>query len=129
MNVPKNLPMGDPFTMLPREKPSAAAGPRTIGSVMSRLLARTGYDREHGSEGIAAAWQQAVPASMQGCSQAGLVRRGVLEVFVSHSALVQEMGFHKRDVLARLGELVPAEGITDIRCRVMVDAGRDDAAR
>jgi hypothetical protein len=37
------------------------------------------------------------------------------------------MGFHKRDVLARLGQLVPGEGITDIRCRVMVDAGRVDA--
>ena len=129
MTVPMNVPMGTRFTMLPKEKPTTAAFPRTIGSVMSRLLARTGYDREHGSEGIAAAWQQAAPASMQGCSQAGLVRRGVLDVFVSHSALVQEMGFHKREVLARLGELVPAEGITDIRCRVMVDAGRADAAR
>ena len=111
--------------MFPTPKPSAAGLPRTIGSVMSRLLARTGYDREHGSDVLAAAWQQAAPVSLQGSSQAGLVRRGVLEVFVSHSALVQEMGFHKRQVLARLGELVPAEGITDIRCRVMVDAGRD----
>jgi len=39
------------------------------------------------------------------------------------------MGFHKRQVLARLRELVPAEGITDIRCRVMADAGRGDTAR
>ena len=129
MNVRMTVPMGTLFTMLPKEKPPAAAGPRTIGSVMSRLLARTGYDREHGSDVLATAWQQAAPASMQGSSQAGLVRRGVLDVFVSHSALVQEMGFHKREVLARLGELVPAEGITDIRCRVMADAGRDDAAR
>jgi hypothetical protein len=129
MNVRMNVPIGTPFAMLPKEKPPAAAGPRTIGSVMSRLLARTGYDREHGSDVLATAWQQAAPASMQGSSQAGLVRRGVLDVFVSHSALVQEMGFHKREVLARLGELVPAEGITDIRCRVMADAGRDDAAR
>jgi hypothetical protein len=43
---------------------------------------------------------------------------------VSHSAHVQEMGFHKRDVLARLNALVPAEGITDIRCRLVADAGR-----
>jgi hypothetical protein len=113
--------------MLPNQKSPDAAGPRTIGSVMSRLLARTGYDREHGSEGLSAAWQQAAPVSLQGNSQAGLVRRGVLDVFVSHSALVQEMGFHKREVLVRLGQLVPAEGITDIRCRVMVDAGRTDA--
>jgi hypothetical protein len=34
------------------------------------------------------------------------------------------MGFHKREVIARLGELVPAEGITDIRCRLLADAGR-----
>ena len=105
-------------------KPPAAAGPRSIASVMSRLLARTGYDREQTADGLTAAWQQAAPASLRGASQPGLVRRGVLEVFVSHSALVQEMGFHKRDVLTRLGELVPAEGITDIRCRVLADAGR-----
>jgi hypothetical protein len=113
--------------MIPSHKPSAVPGPRTIGSVMSRLLARTGYDREQGCDGLAAVWQQVAPASLQGSSQAGLVRRGVLEVFVSHSALVQEMGFHKREVLARLGQLVPGEGITDIRCRVMVGAGQDTA--
>ena len=108
---------------LPRN-PSAAGGPRSIGSVVSRLLARTGYDQEHATSVLATAWEQAAPESFRGCSQAGLVRRGVLEVFVSHSALVQEMGFHKREVLARLTDIVPGEGITDIRCRVLADAGR-----
>ncbi|MFM8635728.1 MAG: DUF721 domain-containing protein [Planctomycetia bacterium] len=93
-------------------------------SLMGRLMARTGYDREHSLSGLAAAWDEAAPDTLKGVSQPGLVRRGVLEVFVSHSALVQEMGFHKRDVLARLNTLVPAEGITDIRCRLMADAGR-----
>jgi hypothetical protein len=111
---------------LPARQPKNDPGPRPIGSVMSRLLARTGYDRQQGAEGLAAAWQEAAPASLRGCSQAGLVRRGVLEVFVSHSALVQEMGFHKREVLERLGRLAPDEGIVDIRCRVMADAGRGD---
>jgi len=108
-------------------KPSrteAPTGPVSIGRVMSRLMARTGYGSEQTSQGLAAAWQQAAPGSLRGCSQPGVVRRGVLEVFVSHSALVQELGFHKRDVLAKLAELVPAQGITDIRCRLMADAGR-----
>jgi len=87
-------------------------------------MARAGYDREHGTSGLAGAWAEAAPESLRGASQPGLVRRGVLEVFVSHSALVQEMGFHKRDVIARLNQLVPAEGITDIRCRLLADAGR-----
>ena len=103
---------------------SDTTGPLSIGSVMSRLMARSGYDREQASAGLEAAWRDAVPEHLRAASRPGLVRRGVLEVFVSHSAHVQEMGFHKRDVLARLNALVPAEGITDIRCRLVADAGR-----
>jgi len=86
-------------------------------------MARTGYDREQASAGLAAAWADAVPETLQGTSQPGLVRRGVLEVFVSHSALVQEFGFHKQAVLDRLQGLLPEAGIHDIRCRVMHGAG------
>jgi hypothetical protein len=93
---------------------------------MSRLMARTGYDRELATQGLADAWRQAVSGPLRDGSQPGLVRRGVLEVFVSHSALVQELGFQKRDVLARLAELVPAAGISDVRCRLQADAGRRD---
>ena len=112
------------MSTMQHESPSSATGPRSIKSLMSRLMARTGYDREHGTSGLAAAWEQSVPETLRGASQPGLVRRGVLEVFVTHSALVQELGFHKRAVVARLNELVPAEGITDIRCRLTADAGR-----
>ena len=50
--------------------------------------------------------------------------RGVLEVFVTHSALVQEMGFHKHEVIQKLQSLLPSEGITDIRCRLLIEAGQ-----
>lgn len=102
---------------------SDAAGPLSIGSVMSRLMARAGYDREQASAGLEAAWRDAVPESLRTASRPGLVRRGVLEVFVSHSAHVQELAFQKRAVVARLQTLLPTEGITDIRCRLMADAG------
>jgi hypothetical protein len=117
------------------------AGPTAIGRLMSRLLARTGYDREQAASGLVDAWQQVVPEHLRAASQPGLVRRGVLEVFVTHSALVQEMGFHKRQAVTRLAELVPAEGITDIRCRLLsepidrsepmptLESKRADAAR
>ena len=86
-------------------------------------MARTGYDRERAAEGLAAAWREAAPPALRGASRPGLVRRGVLEVFVSHSAHVQELAFQKREVLERLAALAPAAGITDIRCRLMADAG------
>lgn len=100
-------------------------GPRAIGGLVGRLLARTGYDQTETAGALAAAWEQVAPPAFRGASQPGLVRRGVLDVLVSHSALVQEMGFHKRDLVARLAEIAPAEGITDIRCRVLADAGRN----
>lgn len=101
-----------------QDRPRGAGGPQAIGRIMSRLMARTGYGREQGAEQLTAAWQEAVPAALVGHSRPGLVRRGVLEVLVSHSAIVQELNFHKPVLLARLAERLPGAGITDIRCRL-----------
>ena len=106
------------MTSSPRQPERTPAGPVAIGRLVSRLMARAGYDREQSSSSLAAAWQQAAPAALKGASRPGVVRRGVLEVFVSHSAHVQELGFQKRDVVSRLQALVPDAGITDIRCRL-----------
>jgi predicted nucleic acid-binding Zn ribbon protein len=94
------------------------SGPQAIGRIMSRLLARTGYDREQASESLAVAWRAAVPAALAAHCRPGRVRRGVLEVFVSHSAISQEFSFHKAVVLERLKAALPAAAITDIRCRL-----------
>ena len=104
--------------------PHRPAGPLAIGRLVSRLMARSGYDREQGAAALAAAWDEAAPATLKGVSRVGLVRRGVLEVFVSHSAHVQEFGFEKPAVVARLQRLAPDAGITDIRCRIAADQGR-----
>ena len=94
------------------------SGPQAIGRIVSRLLARTGYDREQGSAALAAAWQAAVPATLVAHCRPGHVRRGVLEVFVSHSAISQEFSFHKAAVLDRLRAELPSAAINDIRCRL-----------
>jgi hypothetical protein len=102
---------------MPRET-NRPGGPQAIGRIVSRLLARTGYAQEQGSEALAAAWQTAVPPLLADRIRPGRIRRGVLEVFVSHAAVAQEFGFHKRDVLARLKASLPTASITDIRCRL-----------
>ena len=100
------------------DRTQQSRGPQPIGRIVSRLLARTGYDREQASDTLAAAWRAALPAELADHARPGLVRRGVLEVFVSHSAIVQEFSFHKHAVLAALRERLPTAGITDIRCRL-----------
>jgi predicted nucleic acid-binding Zn ribbon protein len=100
------------------DRSQPARGPRAIGSVLGGLLARFGYDREQAASQLEAAWSEAVPLQLRENSRAGLVRGGVLQVVVSHSAIAQELGFHKRDIVSCLQRLLPSEGITDIRCRV-----------
>ncbi|MBM4010459.1 MAG: DUF721 domain-containing protein [Planctomycetota bacterium] len=100
----------------------AVAGPVSIGRVMARLMSRAGYDRERSTAALESAWSAAVPEAIRS-SRPGLVRRGVLEVFVSHSAHVQELGFHKQAIVSRLRELLPDAGVSDIRCRIRPDAG------
>ncbi len=93
-------------------------GPQRVGRVMSRLMARTGYGQEQASEALATAWSKAVPEQLAGHARPGLIRRGVLEVFVTHSAIVQEFNFHKAAVIHSLQTTLPTAGITDIRCRL-----------
>jgi hypothetical protein len=86
--------------------------------MLASLQTRTGYDREQASESLAAAWTAAVPEPLAAHCRPGRVRRGVLEVFVSHSAISQEFSFHKSAVLERLKAVLPSAAITDIRCRL-----------
>ncbi|MFN6191909.1 MAG: DciA family protein [Planctomycetia bacterium] len=102
----------------------ASSDPLSVGRLISQLMARTGYDREQSASAMADAWREAAPAAFRDASRAGSVRRGVLDVFVSHYAHVQELGFHKQSILARLRELVPDAGISDIRCRLLADVDR-----
>ncbi len=85
---------------------------------MARLMARTGYGQEHASDALAAAWSEAVPEPLASHTRPGLIRRGVLEVFVTHSVIVQEFTFHKAVVLESLQKSMPTAGITDLRCRL-----------
>jgi len=92
--------------------------PRHIGDVLSGLLARRGYARVQSGEACADAWRQAAGEAIARLSRATQVRRGVLEVWVSHSAIVQEIGFSKPALIGRLQELLPDEKIRDLKLRV-----------
>ena len=94
--------------------------PKAIGNILSELLARRGYARVQSGGNCAAAWSEAAGTAIAASSRVGQIRRGVLEVLVANSTLVQELSFEKARLLARLGELVPEEKIRDLKFRVGV---------
>lgn len=92
--------------------------PRAIKELLSELMARRGFARVRAGSQCEAAWREAVGPFIAERSRVGSSRRGVLEVIVVSSMLVQEIGFKKRDLVAELRRLLPDEGINDLRVRV-----------
>jgi predicted nucleic acid-binding Zn ribbon protein len=95
-----------------------ARSPQTIGNVLSELMSRRGYARVQGAAANADAWRQAVGPMIAAYTRVGQLRCGTLEVMVANSTLVQELGFQKRTLLKNLAELLPNEGIENLRFRV-----------
>jgi predicted nucleic acid-binding Zn ribbon protein len=93
-------------------------GPQRINDVFSELLARRGYARELTAASFAQAWAEAVGPQWAAISRAGQVKRGVLEVFVENSTLLQELTFQKQTLLASLAGRLPEQGIRDLRFRL-----------
>jgi predicted nucleic acid-binding Zn ribbon protein len=92
--------------------------PKPMCDVMSQLLARRGYAQVQSAASCDAAWRTAVGDQLAPHTRPGNIRRGVLEVLVASSAIVQELSFLKAKVIKQLAQLVPDQKIRDVRFRV-----------
>jgi Dna[CI] antecedent, DciA len=94
-------------------------GPRALSEILGELFTVRGYGRFWVRQELEDAWNAAV--GEPGCrqTQLGEVRRGVLNVTVSHPALLEELvAFRKPALLAALRSGAPGTAIHDIRFRV-----------
>ena len=91
---------------------------KPMGQAISQLLARTGYAQIQTAATCDAAWREAVGAKLAASTRAGSVKRGVLEVLVSNSSVLQELAFLKTKAVKTLKQLVPEQQIRDVRFRV-----------
>lgn len=83
-------------------------------------MARRGYARVQSAEVYDTAWREAAGPLAAQYTRVGSLRRGTLEVTVANSTLVQELVFQKPALLKALANLLPNEGIKNIRFRVGV---------
>lgn len=94
------------------------AGAKRMADVVNELMARRGYAQVQSSASCADAWRAAAGAALAAHTVAGKTRRGVLEVLVRNSAVVQELTFRKKQLIAELARLAPEWKIRDLRFRV-----------
>ena len=101
-----------------RSQDATAPRPQPIKEVLAELIVRRGYAREQSSAAFEGAWRIAAGEFFATHTRCGQIRRGVLEVFVANSILMQELTFRKPQLLQELCRLLPETTIKDIRMRV-----------
>ena len=89
---------------------------KPIGEILSRLISRRGYAQVQQTTDLQAAVRQAVGAALAKHCRPGKLSRGVLEIYVRNSAVLQEVTFRKKQVLGELAQTEPQ--IRDLRFRV-----------
>jgi predicted nucleic acid-binding Zn ribbon protein len=101
-----------------RRKQVRIPPPKPMREVLSTLLAKRGYAQVQTAASCEAAWRQAVGESVANDTRPGNVRRGVLEVLVRNSAVLQGLAFEKAKIVKTLTKLIPEQRIRDVRFRV-----------
>ena len=99
-----------------------ARRPKHIGNVVAQLVQRKGYAQVRAAGKREQAWRTALAeqgdeAWLATTQVAGLCR-GVLEVQVANSLLMQELMFRKETLLEQLQGALPDEGIKQIKFSV-----------
>jgi predicted nucleic acid-binding Zn ribbon protein len=103
-------------------------GPRALSDILGDLFTARGYGRFLAQRELEEAWNAAVGEPLCRQTRLGEVRRGVLNVTVSHPALLEELAaFRKPELLAALRSGAPATTIHDIRFRVGATGSTPDA--
>ena len=101
-----------------RQRQTRDRTPQQVADVISGLIARHGYANEQGERELSESWRKVVGDEMGGDSTTGNLRRGVLEIVVRNSIVLQELAFRKRELIRNLVEQLPERNIRDIRFRV-----------
>ena len=99
------------------QRESAKRDPRRIADVLSDLLSQRGYAQVRTSEDCQAAWSKVV-GDLSKFTFAGDVKRGVLQVTVSNSVILQELTFRKRELIEEVAQALPSHRIRDVRFRL-----------
>lgn len=97
---------------------SEGRGPKRIGDLLTRVLTKYGVTQLTLQDELESAWGEAAGAAVARHTRPGALRRGVLEVLVDNSVLLQELeGFEKARLLAVLQEKLPQHRVVALRFR------------
>lgn len=93
---------------------------KPMNSVVARILAETGVGQTQSQQQLRNAWSNAAGKVIASVTATGKLRRGVLEIIVESSAVMQQLTFKKSQLLVSINEQYKDAQIKDIRFKVGV---------
>ncbi len=100
------------------DRSAGRRGPQPIAQVMAELASRRGLGRVAAVEQFCEHWEEAVGAALASQTRPVRLSRGVLEVVVSGSVVLQELVFRKEELLRKMRGKLPQATIREIRFRL-----------
>jgi predicted nucleic acid-binding Zn ribbon protein len=92
--------------------------PKPVADFVAQLVQRRGYVQVRTAGEWNDAWQAAAGEAFAAVTEVGQLRRGVLEVTVANSLVMQELTFEKERILADLKQRRPDAPLKQLRFRV-----------
>jgi len=94
-----------------------ARRPKRIGNVIAQVVQQRGYAQISAANERDEAWLTAV-GDVASATRVGNQRRGMLEIHVANSLLMQELTFRKEELITKLQTALPKAGIKQLKFRV-----------
>lgn len=101
-----------------RQRRYKVADPPRLNNILASLMALRGYGQVESLSALDEAWKAAVGESLASQTRLGKLTRGVLQVYVANSALIQELTFRKQELVAELVRRLPDHKLRDLRFRM-----------
>lgn len=77
-------------------------GTERIGNILTRIMARRGFQRQIFQEQLETVWGEIVGETLADQTRPGNIRRGTLEIFVAHTIFEQELSLRQAELLPKL---------------------------
>jgi predicted nucleic acid-binding Zn ribbon protein len=94
-------------------------GVQSIAAILGEVAARRGFARLRGQQYLEDAWRGAAGEVTARYTRVGSLRRGVLEILVANSVLLQELaGFQKQALVKKLQSTLGTGEVRELRFRL-----------
>ena len=89
--------------------------PKTAKYLINNIIARRGIAAEKSNQKLQNTWDSIVGMDLANQTKVASVKRGVLEVIVANSSVMQFLSFSKHEYKEQINQQMPNEEILDLR--------------